>query len=322
MTEQGKRVARRFVRRLRLHLESVNALGAAARFLFKLVGVYEVGVRNALDVQVRSLELPFPDLPRSFDGYRILHLSDLHIDGLDGLTEVLLDKLSGLEVDLAVVTGDYRSRFHGDGSEAIRRLERLVPAIRARDGVLGVQGNHDDPDFLPAVEGTGIRLLRNASVRLERGNDAIWVAGVDDPHLYEAADLDSALEGVPEETFVVLLAHSPELYREAARRGVRLYLCGHTHGGQIHLPRIGPVFLNARVPRRYGAGLWREGGMWGYTTFGAGSTAVPVRLGCRPEIVVITLRAGHSGVPTKEGMVAPSWSSGAISDGDALTTVG
>ncbi len=295
MTEQGARVARKVARRLRIHLENVDALGAFARLLFKLSGLYGVGVRNALDVQVRTLELPFEDLPHAFDRYRILHLSDLHIDGLDGLTEVLVEKLQGIEADLAVLTGDFRSRFHGDGSEALRRLRRLLPAIRVRDGVFGVQGNHDDPEFLPGVEAAGVRLLRNRAVRLVRGDDAIWLVGVDDPHLYEAADLEAALSDVPAGAFAILLAHSPELFRQAAERGVRLYLCGHTHGGQIHLPKIGPVFMNARVPRRYGMGLWREGDMWGYTTYGAGSTAVPVRLGCRPEIVVVTLRRGAVG---------------------------
>ncbi len=290
MTEQGARVARKVAKRLRIHLENVDALGAIARLLFKLSGLYGIGVRNALDVQVRFLELPFEDLPPAFDGYRILHLSDLHIDGLDGLTEVLLDKLRGLETDLTVITGDFRSRFHGDGSEALQRLGRLLPGIRARDGVFGVQGNHDNPGFLPGVEATGVVLLRNRAVRIGRGLDEIWLAGVDDPHLYETADLEAALDGVPEGAFTILLAHSPELFRPAAERGIRLYLCGHTHGGQIHLPGIGPVFMNARVPRRYGVGLWREGRMWGYTTFGAGSTAVPVRLGCKPEVMIFTLR--------------------------------
>src|SRR4029079_2861599 len=100
-------------------------------------------------------------------------------------------------------------------------------------------------------------------------------------------DLDAALSGVPEDACKVLLVHSPEVIARAAERGVDLYLCGHTHGGQVCLPGLGPVVLNANCARRYARGTWRYGSMQGYTSSGLGTSCVPVRFFCPPEVAVI-----------------------------------
>ncbi len=282
--------------RRHFHIENVDLFGPIAKVLLKLLGVYGRGLRNATDVRLRRLELWYPDLPRAFHDYRVLHISDLHLDGFPPLLEVLVPLVRRAEADLVVFTGDFHLRFERDWQAVLPLMRRLLGAVRTHDGILAVRGNHDPDELLPALEELGIRFLNNRSECLQRDGQTLCLAGVDDPHFYEAADLPRALRGVPKDAFLILLAHTPELYGEAARMGVRLYLCGHTHGGQIQLPRVGPLFLNIRAPRSLGAGLWRRDGMWGYTNLGAGNTAVPVRLGCRPEIVMIHLKKG-SGEP-------------------------
>jgi predicted MPP superfamily phosphohydrolase len=133
-------------------------------------------------------------------------------------------------------------------------------------------------------------MLMNQSLSVTHDGDTIWLIGLDDPHYYGCDDLLGALHGVPEEVFKVLLVHTPELVAEAATHGIDLYLCGHTHGGQICLPWLGPVISGANCPRRYVRGAWRHKRVQGYTSAGVGVSVVPVRFFCPPEIVLIELR--------------------------------
>ena len=96
---------------------------------------------------------------------------------------------------------------------------------------------------------------------------------------------------MPGEAFKILVVHTPELYEEAERAGVDLYLCGHTHGGQIRLPVVGPLLLNSHSPRRLASGPWTWKSLQGYTSPGAGSSMVPVRFNCPPEIGLIELKS-------------------------------
>jgi predicted MPP superfamily phosphohydrolase len=194
-------------------------------------------------------------------------------------------------VDLCLLGGDFRTELSGPYTRAVSHLERLVPAIHASDGIYAVIGNHDCLEMLEPLHAIGIRFLMNESLTIQRNGARLWLVGVDDPHYYQAHDLNRAFEGVPREDFIVFLAHSPELYREAAGRGADLYLCGHTHGGQIQLPAIGPVFTHSRAPRRLSTGAWTHGDMLGFTSFGVGVSGIPVRFGTRGEVLRFTLCA-------------------------------
>lgn len=260
--------------------------------VFRVLGVYERGVRRALDVRRRELEFYFQDLPPSFDGYTVLFLSDLHLDGLEGLPQRLQDLVSPLHVDLCLFGGDFRMEVSGPFSRVLVRLVRLVRHIRSRDGLYAVLGNHDCLEMVEILQRKGINFLINEAVAIVRGNERIWLVGVDDPHYYEAHDLERAFDPVPRGEFSLFAAHSPEIYKEAAAYGPRLYLCGHTHAGQIQLPFVGPVFTHTHSPRFLVQGAWSYKGMQGYTSAGVGASGVPVRFGCQGEVVVITLRRG------------------------------
>ncbi len=256
----------------------------------QITGLYQRGVRNAVSPVVRSVRFEFPSLPPAFDGFQILQISDLHIDGTDGLAEALFPLLSELRPDLCVFTGDYRFEDRGPCEEVYPCMRTILSGIAATHGIFGILGNHDSSEIAFALEEMGVRMLINESAEIRRGNASLCLVGVDDPYDYRCDDLDGALESVPSHEFKVLLAHAPELYNEAADSGIALYLCGHTHAGQIRLPGIGSLRHNAKCPKALSYGPWTHKQMQGYTTAGAGCALLPVRFNCPPEVVMIELR--------------------------------
>lgn len=257
----------------------------------KVTGLHARGMRNAANTQVNRFEIALEGLPAAFDGYTILHMSDLHADGPLDLDASIQRALAGVdEVDLCALTGDYRYRLAGEYEDAAVHMAKIVKHVRARDGIYGILGNHDLGTMVPPLEAAGIRILLNDHTILRRGGHEIQLIGLDDVHAYQpAADAAAALAGMPA-GFRILLQHSPELLDEAEAADVSLYLTGHTHGGQICLPGGIPIMTNTRTARRYASGLWRHGKMTGYTTLGVGVSILPLRFFSRGEVAVITLR--------------------------------
>jgi predicted MPP superfamily phosphohydrolase len=168
-------------------------------------------------------------------------------------------------------------------------MENLVKTIHAPFGVTGILGNHDWLEMVPGLEQCGIRMLLNEAQALEKGSEAIWLLGLDDVHYYETGDLDKAVGAAPTDAVRILLVHSPEIIPEAFTAGMDLYLCGHSHGGQICLPGGKPIITHCRCPRSYKAGPWQHESMRGYTSRGVGTSLFPIRLFCQPEIIIHTL---------------------------------
>jgi predicted MPP superfamily phosphohydrolase len=272
------------------HLENVTLARGVLRFALRVTGLADRGRRNVLDLQLRRVDFSFPDLPPAFDGFRVLHLSDLHLDCLAGLSERLQGVVRQVSVDLCVLTGDYRFGVNGTAEPANRELAKVLPCVRSRLGMVGVLGNHDFLQAASSLEEMRVRVLLNSSLEVRQGADSIWLVGVDDPHYYGCDDLPTALKGVPKEAFRILLVHSPEMLREASEAQFDLYLCGHTHAGQICLPWFGPIIRNAACSRRFLSGKWRYEAVQGYTSAGIGASLLPIRFQCPPEITVITLR--------------------------------
>ena len=272
------------------HPENWYSFHSLVEYGLRLSGLYGRGRRNTLDIQVRRNEVAIPHLPSTFDGFTILHMSDLHADLNPPAMEALVEKVAGLEYDACVLTGDYRASTTGPHEPALHAMTEL--STQLSQPVYGVFGNHDSILMLPGMESMGIRMLLNEHVRLERGGDAIYLIGVDDPHYYRVDNLASAAAEVPAGAVSILLSHTPEIYRQAAHAGFDLMLCGHTHGGQICLPGGIPLTLDSKCPRYMGSGVWRHADMQAYTTVGAGTCIVPVRFNCPPEVVIHRLRKG------------------------------
>jgi hypothetical protein len=143
--------------------------------------------------------------------------------------------------------------------------------------------------MVPRLEAMGVHVLVNECATIERGGQSIYLAGVDDAHFYRADNIEKAVAAIPPDVFSILLTHTPEIYRQAAHAEFDLLLSGHTHGGQICLPGGIPITLDSVLPRRLGKGAWKHHGMQGYTSVGAGSSVVPVRFNCPPEITLHVL---------------------------------
>jgi predicted MPP superfamily phosphohydrolase len=144
--------------------------------------------------------------------------------------------------------------------------------------------------MVPELEEMGIRILLNECELISRGDEAIYLAGIDDAHYYRVDNIEKAAAEIPEHAFSILLSHTPEVYRQAAHAGFDLFLSGHTHGGQICLPGSIPITLSSVLPRHMGSGPWRYSEMVGYTSVGVGCAVVPVRINCLPEITLHHLR--------------------------------
>jgi predicted MPP superfamily phosphohydrolase len=243
------------------------------------------------DVQTTRLELPVPQLPAAFDGYTVLHVSDMHAGWMlpPPRARARLRAAEVLKADLVVFTGDLASE-----ARCVAGAAEVVGALRGRDGVLAVPGNHDNWMGRRRVQAElakhGVRMLVNECVTVRRGGAAICVAGVDNAAYARRDDLTAALREAPDGAPVVLLSHAPGIVTRPACARAGLVLSGHTHGGQIVLPLLGPVHVTSDLGLRYASGLFRRGDGWLYINRGLGEIFPPLRLLCPPEVALITLR--------------------------------
>lgn len=253
-----------------------------------------LGVANAVRVPaVRDVSVAIRELPASFDGYRIIQLTDLQISRLftPAWAKAVVDRANAANADLIVVTGDFI-----DGSVSMRRGDvEPLRQLQALDGVYAIPGNHeyffDYRAWMRHLAGMGLCMLPNAHAVVERNDGRLVIAGVTDlsaPNVGEAGpNLDEALRGAPTSTPIILLDHQPRNAGEAASHGVALQLSGHTHGGMIvGLDRLVALGNAGSVSGRYGVG-----GMTLYVSNGTGLwPGFALRLGVPSEITRITLR--------------------------------
>lgn len=272
------------------HLENSSWAEWIIRNVLKATGLYWRARQNAERILVKRNDMRFKTLPPLFEGFTILHISDLHVD----MNEVAMNRLIGLvgsmQYDVCVLTGDYRGRTFGPFQPALDGVARV--GTHLKQPIYAVLGNHDTIQMVPGLEAMGIRVLLNECETIVRKDQRIYLAGIDDAHFFRVDNIEKSALSIPRGEFSILLSHTPEVYRRAAHANFDLMLSGHTHGGQICLPGSIPIKLEAVLPRRMGAGPWQYGDMTGYTSVGAGSSVVPVRLNCPPEITLHHLRRG------------------------------
>ena len=237
------------------------------------------------------MPLSLPHLAPEFSGYRIVQLSDIHADRW--MTAQRIQKIVGrvneMRPDLVVLTGDFVTRNAEQFAPSLAVLNELHPV----DKTLAVLGNHDawtNPDLIQqTLETAGVQVLNNRSVTLERPSAQLHVAGVDD--IWAGRDrLNEVLAALPTTGAAILLAHEPDFADTSAATGrFDLQLSGHSHGGQIHLPFIKRVL--PPLAYKYPLGQYQVGSMIQYTNRGLGSSGIPIRFNCRPEITIFTLQS-------------------------------
>jgi predicted MPP superfamily phosphohydrolase len=242
---------------------------------------------TAAALQVKKVRVALAKLPAALRGYRIVQITDVHVGptlGRDFLEEVVR-KVNALEPDLVAITGDLVDGTVGQLQDQTAPLKDL----RAKDGIFFVTGNHeyytgDVDEWLAWLKGIGIRPLRNERVMIR---DGFELAGSDDYSAHggdHQQDIPKALQGRSPHRPVVLMAHQPRSFEEAASLGVDLQLSGHTHGGQIY-----PFNYVVALFQPYLRGLYQKGSSQIYVSCGTGTWGPPMRLGTPAEITVIEL---------------------------------
>jgi uncharacterized protein len=241
--------------------------------------------------ELSEVAVRLPGLPKALDGFSIVQLTDIHVGAVieRRFLEELVRRANALRPDVVAITGDLV-----DGSvEVLGRSVAALGKLRPRHGRYFVNGNHEyysgDLAWNDFLERVGVRVLRNKRVSIGEGSASFDLVGVDDwsaRRLGRGYDLERALDGRDPERAAVLLAHQPENFEEAARRGVGLQLSGHTHGGQIF-----PFTELVGLRWRHVAGLYAEHGSHLYVSRGCGFWGPPMRVGSPPELVRIVLVA-------------------------------
>lgn len=272
-----------------LAVERVIPVDRIIEKILAITGLAARGHANCLDIRTVSRDQALPNLPPAFDGFRLLQISDLHLDCVEGLADRLIGLIRRIPHDLAVITGDFADHAAGYFHDCLEDIRRLGQALGP--GTLAILGNHDILEIVPHLEAAGLRVLLNENTVIERDGQQLWFAGIDDPHFYRTHDFEAARRGIPPGACSVLLSHSPATYDEARHYGFNFMLSGHTHGGQICLPGGIALVRNGRCPAAQFAGPWIHHGLQGYTARGTGSCGVPARFNCPPEVTVHVLRA-------------------------------
>jgi len=266
------------------HFENLKSSRLLIRTVLVVTGLYRRGLRNATRVQLRHNRIASPLLPATFQGFTVLQLSDLHVDMNREAMQQVAALVRSLQYDVCVLTGDFRGRTFGPFGDTLEQMASITSALKGP--LYGVLGNHDTIAMVPGLEEMGIRMLLNERDVIERGSERIHLVGIDDAHFYQSDNIERAVAGIPREEFSILISHTPEVYKDAAHADFNVMLSGHTHGGQICLPGGIPITLDSRLPRHMGAGPWKYGHLLGYTSVGAGSSVVPVRFNCPPEVTL------------------------------------
>lgn len=262
----------------------VRALSAFLRGFF----LANRAQKNFKTISVQEKEWHLPHLPWEMDGFRLLQVSDMHLDFDPAVLDRLEVLLRGVEYDVACLTGDFYDLVFEEDSMDLSLLDRFASLFPGPK--YGVLGNHDILSVARELETRGVRVLMNESEWIGPEGRGLLLAGVDDPRQYQTDSIERAVSAAGEDSAVVLLAHSPQVFREAAASGVGLMLSGHTHGGQVSLPGGIPLTNRFEVPGAMVSGEWRHEELQGYTSNGCCGCKLPYRLNAPADITVHRLR--------------------------------
>lgn len=276
--------------------ERISAYVASEAPLRAMAGNWSKKAKLAIDeansLSLEHLEITLKRLPRKLDGFKIIHLSDIHHSPFTELAHIerAIKVANRLRPDMFVLTGDYVShdrKYIGPVAEALGQL-------RARYGTYACLGNHDhwtDAELVTdRFRAEGINVLVNEGVRVKAEGSSFWLAGVDD-YMVGKTDVPAALRGSYPDELKLLLAHNPTIFRQSVRLKIDLTLSGHTHGGQVKLRDEEKKRLIRK--RRLSSGLHRRYDSQIYITRGIGTVVLPVRYQCPPEISLLELKCSE-----------------------------
>ena len=274
--------------------ERINSLVTAEKPLRQLAGNVSKIAKTAMDeassLSLERVEIKLKRLPKKLDGFKIIHLSDIHHSPFTSLEHIerTIKVANRLKPDMFLLTGDYVSHE----KKYIAPVSKVLGSLTSEYGTYACLGNHDHwtaPELVVRrFRDAGIRMLVNEGFRFEARDASFWLCGVDD-HMVGKTDLQSALKGSFPDEMKLLLAHNPLIFRQATRYGVDLTLSGHTHGGQV---KVRDPEKRLLPRRKLTSGLHRRKDSQIYITRGIGTVVLPIRYQCPPEISLLELKAG------------------------------
>ncbi|MCS7185525.1 MAG: metallophosphoesterase [Armatimonadota bacterium] len=252
-----------------------------------ITGLVGYGVWESFRVRLVRYELRSQRVKPS-ENLRIAHLSDLHMTRLGSRELKVLEMVKGFRPDIIALTGDLIPLGKG-----LKAAEVFLKSLSEIAPVFAVEGNSEVVNgvsqfFARLLKDLGGCWLDNDAVQFREG---VWIAGTADPH-WHRDNIVKALSNVPEKVFCILLSHSPDVACYPEAKKVDLILCGHTHGGQVRLPLIGPLYTRTRyIPRAWAWGKHKLAERTTLiTTSGVGTTRLPIRFLCPPEVVGLTIK--------------------------------
>ena len=273
--------------------DRINSLVSGDKPLRQLAGNVSKIAKNAMDeassLSLERVDIELARLPKKLDGFKIIHLSDIHHSPFTNLEHIerAVKIANRLKPDMFILTGDYVSHE----KKYIAPVAKVLGTLTSEFGTFACLGNHDhwtSPELVVRKFGeAGIKMLVNEGLRFEARGSSFWICGVDD-HMVGKADLTAGLKGSFPDEMKLLLAHNPIILRQAARYGVDLTLSGHTHGGQVKVRDPEKRLLPSR---KLTSGLHRRKESQIYITRGIGTVVLPIRYQCPPEISLLELRA-------------------------------
>lgn len=252
-------------------------------FLFILLGCYSIFIEpNKLEVNHYKIQ------DTQLKGIKVVFASDFHIKPYQQKRlDKIIELINAETPDLVLSAGDFVSGHNEKMTMPIEDIAKSLGKVKSKYGFYTTLGNHDtwqDAERITkALEANGIKVLANENVPIQLSNQKFYIAGIEDL-MTGKPDIYKAINGVKAPT--ILLTHSPDMFVKVPEN-INLTLAGHTHGGQIRLPFIGPIFTASNFGDKYSKGLIEENGRKLITTTGIGTSILPVRFNCLPEIVVI-----------------------------------
>ena len=263
------------------------------------------GFERRNNIKTESIGLSFSNLPPSFNGFRIVQISDLHASYWVGKKYLMsiVEKVNKVKKDLLVITGDIITGAANDfwkrwlptsKRDYLAMVIDVLSNLKDCDKMV-VLGNHDQWDgveteqrLVSELEKIGFFVLRNSSMPISRGKESIYIAGTDD--IWFSYDFTKAMHEVPNDAFKILLSHSPDVTTDIDKdMQIDLTLCGHTHGGQVNIPYLSHHFIPINNPSKYLAGLIKEPYGYTYVNRGIGTLVFPFRFCAPPEITYFRL---------------------------------
>lgn len=237
-------------------------------------------------ISVKRYRIAIKKLPPAFDGFTILHLSDLHCKEYGSGQKKVLDLIGGFKFDMVACTGDFVDKRNPDTKPAIELISGLI-----EKPVYFVPGNHDHSSSkISEVLGSlGVTVLNNKAEKYIKDNSHVWIVGVDDPYL-GLDRLDLAMEVVRDSAPRILMAHAPSIFPSAIQENIDLVLVGHTHGGQVRIPFVGAIIVPGQgLFPKFDYGVYNHQNTDMVINGGLGESMLPLRFNSRPEIVLITI---------------------------------